>query len=72
MPNLVFNKRLKIIRIFYQRCIRRILKIKLEDVRELMIKYVQGRLFSKKRLIYIVNIIRITCKYVATRLISAF
>ena len=25
------------------RCLRRILKIKMEDVKELMIKYVQGR-----------------------------
>ena len=48
--------------VFYIRCLRRILKIKWDD----------GNIISKRRLIFIGMIIRMLCKCVPARLISAF
>ena len=63
--------------------LRRILKIKWDDIRELKIKNVQVRekfrnidtienIISKRRHIFIGNIIRMPYKYVPARLISTF
>ena len=66
-----FNKSLtKQLEVIHKRCLRRILKIKWDDVRELKIKNVQVRekfknidmienIISKRRLIFLGKIIRI-------------
>ena len=65
------------------RCLRRILKIKWDDVREQKIRNSQVRklflnidtlenIISKRRLIFIGKIIRMKCNSVPARLISAF
>ena len=65
------------------RCLRRILKIKWNGVRELKIKNVQvkemfknidtiANIISKRRLIFIGKVIRMPCKRVPGRLISTF
>ena len=65
------------------RCLRRILKIRWDDVRELKIRNSHVRknfnnidtiknIISKRRLIFIGEIIRMTCKGVPVRLIFAF
>ena len=65
------------------RCLRRILKIKWDDVRELKIKNVQvgekfknidtiENIISKRRIIFIEKIIRMPCKYISARFISVF
>ena len=73
----------KKLEVFHIRYLRRILKIKWDDVRELKIKNVQVRykfknidtienIISKRRLIFIWKILRMPCKYVPARFISAF
>ena len=65
------------------RCLRRILKIKWDDDRELNIKNIQVRekfknietienIISKRRLMFIGKVIRMPCKCVPARLPSAF
>ena len=74
---------IKKLEVFHMRCIRRILQIKWDDVREFKIKNSQVRerfknidtienIISKRRLIFIGKVIRMPCKCVPARLISAF
>ena len=73
----------KQLEVFHMRRIRRILKIKWDDVRELKIKNVQvgekfknidtiENIISKRRIIFIGKIIRMPCKYISARFISVF
>ena len=84
MPNLGFNKSFnKNIEVFHMRFLRRIRKIKWDDVKELKIKNVQVReqfkniitienIISKRRLIFIGKITHMHCKCIPARLISTF
>ena len=76
----VLTKKLEV---FHMRCLRRILKIKWNDVREQKIRNSHVRksflnidtleyIISKRRLTFIGKIIRMKCKSVPARLISAF
>ena len=69
--------------VFHMKYLRRLLKIKWDDLRELKIKNIQVRenfknvdtienIISKRRLIFIGKVIRMPCKCVQVRLISPF
>ena len=73
----------KKLEVFHVRCLRRTLKIRWDDVREQIIRNSHVRkkflnietiedIISKRRLIFIGEIIRMKCKCVPARLIPAF